>query len=41
LNYAWVLIDRAESACSAAGDAAAIVHIQEFQTLLHPAPRQL
>jgi hypothetical protein len=36
LNYAWVLIDRAESACGAGGDAAAMVHIHELETLLHP-----
>ena len=36
LNYAWVLIDRAETACSNFGEAAASVHIRAYQALIHP-----
>jgi len=36
LNYAWVLIDRAENACGGADDAVAMVNIREFEALLHP-----
>jgi hypothetical protein len=41
LNYAWVLIDRAESACGAGGDSAAVVHINAFQQLLHSGAQPL
>ncbi len=41
VNYPWVLIDRADSACAAADDTAALAYIQEFETLLHPVPRSL
>jgi hypothetical protein len=41
LNYAWVLIDRAESACSVGQGAAATAYIDEFEKLLHPMPRRL
>jgi hypothetical protein len=41
LNFAWVLIDRAESACNVGQDAAAMGHIDEFEKLLHPVPRRL
>ena len=38
VNYAWVLIDRAESACASANRAEALGYAAEAQTLLHPAP---
>jgi len=39
INYARVLIDRAEEACKQAHHAEALTSVQEAQTLLHPAPR--
>jgi hypothetical protein len=41
LNYAWVLIDRADIACDAGQDGAAMDYIAQFNTLLHPASRRL
>ena len=40
INYARVLIDRADSACSSGGDTAAQTQLQEFQTLIHPEVRR-
>jgi hypothetical protein len=36
INYARVLIDRADSASSNGGDTAAQPQLQEFQALIHP-----
>jgi len=41
INYAWVLIDRADSACSAGNAAEAVGYAQKAETLFHPSPRQL
>jgi|HubBroStandDraft_6_1064221.scaffolds.fasta_scaffold1671300_1 hypothetical protein len=39
LNYARVVIGRAESACEAAQSAASLAYVGEVQALLHPAAR--
>jgi hypothetical protein len=36
LNYAWVLIDRADSACDAGQDGVALDDIGQFNALIHP-----
>ena len=41
VNYAWVLIDRADSTCAAADATAAMAYIREFETLLHPVQQPL
>jgi hypothetical protein len=41
LNYAWVLVDRADGACGAAQGAAASGYLRDFDLLLHPAPPRL
>jgi len=40
VNYARVLIGRAEDACSASNHAEALGYISEAETLLHPVPRR-
>ena len=38
LNYAWVRVDRANTACGAAQGAAASLYLRDFDLLLRPAP---
>jgi len=40
LNYAWVLIDRADQACIDPEPAKSLAYIHQVQALLHPPPRQ-
>jgi hypothetical protein len=41
LNYAWVLIYRADQACDAGEDGMALDYIGRFNALIHPAPGRL
>jgi len=40
LNYAWILIDRADQACIDPEPAKSLAYIHQVQTLLHPPPHQ-
>jgi hypothetical protein len=41
LNYAWVLIDRADDACEAGYDKVASDYMAQFNALIHPTPGRL
>jgi hypothetical protein len=40
LNYAWILIDRADQACIDPEPEKSLAYIRQVQTLLHPSPHR-